>query len=205
MAAALIVCSLVGTIGFMAYSMSDEASQAIASLPQATRTLRATFRMILNRREGALSQIQTAASELQKTATESTDAPATQKGVTAVQVVEPPVDFTNFVWLGSQGALAMVGQFTLVVFLAYFLLASGDLFKRKLVLLSGATLSERKVTVQMIDQIGARVAQSFSHLIVAGIAVGLCTWGLLAWLLLVVEIAASPASIACAIVDEAEM
>ena len=181
MASAVVVCSLVGVLGFMAYSMSDEAAQAIAGLPRATRALRETFRTIVNRGEGALSHIQNAAEELQKTATESTETPAMPSGVTAVQVVEPPVDFTNFVWLGSQGALAMVGQFTLVVFLLYFLLASGDLFKRKLVMLSGTSLSDKKVTVQVIDQIGERVAKSLSHLVFAGIAVGICTWGLLAW------------------------
>jgi predicted PurR-regulated permease PerM len=180
-ASGLVVCGLVVGAAAMAYTMSDEATQAIAELPRATRALRQTFRTITNRSEGALSQIQRAARELQQTATESTDRPATPSGVTAVQVVEPPIDFNNFVWFGSQGILAVLGQFTLIVFLVYFLLASGDLFKRKLVLLSGETLTQRKVTVQVIDQIGARVAKSLSHLILAGVLVGLTTWGMLAF------------------------
>jgi predicted PurR-regulated permease PerM len=178
-AAALVVSSLVGLLGVMSYGLSDEASQAIAGLPQATRTLRQTFRTILTRGEGALSQLQSAVAELQRTATESADRPSTQRGVTPVQVVEPPVDFNNFVWLGSQGALAMAGGATLVVFLVYFLLASGELFKRKFVRLSGDRLSQRKVTLQMIDQIGERVAKSMFHLILAGVVVGLSTWAVL--------------------------
>jgi predicted PurR-regulated permease PerM len=178
-AAALLVGSLVGLLGVMAYGLSDEASQAIAGLPQATRTLRQTFREILARGEGALSQLQRAVAELQRTATESADRPSTQRGVTPVQVVEPPVDFNNFVWLGSQGVLAMAGGATLVVFLVYFLLASGDLFKRKFVRLSGDRLSQRKVTVQVIDQIGERVAKSMLHLILASVVVGVCTWAML--------------------------
>ena len=43
-ASIVAVALLVGLLGFMAYSLSDEASQAIAGLPQATRTLRQTFR-----------------------------------------------------------------------------------------------------------------------------------------------------------------
>jgi predicted PurR-regulated permease PerM len=178
-AAALVVGSLVGALGVMSYGLSDEASQAIAGLPQATRTLRQTFRTILTRGEGALSQLQSAVAELQRTATESADRPTTQRGVTPVQVVEPPVDFNNFVWLGSQGALAMASSATLVVFLVYFLLASGELFKRKFVRLSGDRLSQRKVTLQMIDQIGERVAKSMFHLILAGVVVGLSTWAVL--------------------------
>jgi predicted PurR-regulated permease PerM len=178
-AAVLVVGLLVGLLGGMTYGLSDEASQAIASLPQATRTLRQTFREILTRGEGALSQLQRAVAELQRTATESADRPSTQRGVTPVQVVEPPVDFNNFVWLGSQGVLAMAGGATLVVFLVYFLLASGDLFKRKFVRLSGDRLSQRKVTVQLIDQIGERVAKSMLHLILASVVVGVCTWAML--------------------------
>jgi predicted PurR-regulated permease PerM len=173
------VALLVALVGFMAYSLSDEASQAISGLPQATRTLRQSFRALISRGEGALSQLQRAATELQKTATESTERPSTPSGVTAVQVVEPPVDFSNFVWLGSQGVLTFAGSAALVVFLTYFLLASGDLFKRKLVRLSGDRMSHRKITVQMIDQIGERVAKSLLHLIVAGIVVGMVTWALL--------------------------
>jgi predicted PurR-regulated permease PerM len=94
-----------------------------------------------------------------------------------VQVVEPPVDFNNFVWLGSQGAVAIAASAMLIVFLVYFLLASGDLFKRKFVRLSGERLSQRKVTVQVIDQICGRVARSMFHLILASAVVGVCTWG----------------------------
>lgn len=178
-ASALVVSLMVGLLGFMAYSMSDEATQAIAGLPQAARTLRQTLRMAVTSGEGPIAQLQRAAKELQKTATESTERPSTPTGVTAVQVVAPPVDFSNFVWLGSQGVVAIAGMATLVVFLVYFLLASGDLFKRKFVRLSGDRLSQRKVTVQVIDQIGERVAKSMLHLVLAGIVVGVCTW---AWL-----------------------
>jgi predicted PurR-regulated permease PerM len=172
---------LTGVVGFMAYSLSDEAAEAIAGLPEATRTLRQTFRTLSGRGEGIISQLRRAAQELQRTATDSTDRPTTPSGVSAVQVVEPPIDFTNFVWLGSQGVLAFAGSALLVGFLVYFLLASGNVFKLKLVRLSGDRLSQRKVTVQVIDQIGERVAKSMLHLILAGVVVGLSTWGLLTY------------------------
>jgi predicted PurR-regulated permease PerM len=180
-AAALVVTLTLGSLGFMAYSLSDEASQAVAGLPAATRTLRQTFRAIVNRSEGAFSQLQQAAKELQKTASESSDRPSTPSGVTAVQVVEPPVDFTNFVWFGSQGVLSIGGAITILVFLVYFLLAYGDLLKRKVVSLSGERISQRKVTAQVIDQIGDRVAKSMLHLLLGSLLVGFCTWGLLLW------------------------
>jgi predicted PurR-regulated permease PerM len=180
-ASALVVLSLLGLTGFMAYSLSDEAAEAVAGLPAATRSLRQTLRGVINRSEGALSQLQRAATELQKTASESTERPSTPSGVTPVQVVAPPLDLSNLVWFGSQGMLGMLGSAALIGFLVYFLLASGDLFKRKLVRLSGDQLSQRRITVQVIDQIGERVAKSMLHLMFAGVLVGVCTWGILMW------------------------
>jgi predicted PurR-regulated permease PerM len=180
-ASALVVLIALGGIAAASYSLSDEAAQAVSGLPDATRALRQSLRALTNRQGGPLAQLQRAAAELQKTATESTDRPSTPSGVTAVQVVAPPVDFSNFVWFGSQGIMALLGSLTLIAFLVYFLLSSGDLFKRKFVHLSGERLSRRKVTVQVIDQIGARVAKSMVHLSITSVLVGLCTWGFLAW------------------------
>jgi predicted PurR-regulated permease PerM len=79
------------------------------------------------------------------------------------------------VWLGSTGVLWIGGQLTLVMFLVYFLLAYGDLFKRKIVRLSGTTLARRKVTLELIDEIGESVAKSISHLTIASVVVGIVT------------------------------
>jgi predicted PurR-regulated permease PerM len=180
-ASALVVIIAVGGIAAVSYSLSDEAAKAVSGLPAATRALRQSLRGLANRQGGPVAQLQRAAAELQRTATESTDRPSTPSGVTPVQVVAPPVDFTNFVWFGSQGIMAFLGSVTLVAFLVYFLLASGDLFKRKFVRLSGERLSQRRVTVQVIDQIGANVAKAMLHLSIASVLVGVCTWGLLQW------------------------
>jgi predicted PurR-regulated permease PerM len=175
LASAVVVLSLVAVVGAGAYSLSDEAAGAVAELPKATRSLRQAARAFLNQKQGALSQLQRAIDELERTASESTERPATPSGVTAVQVVEPPVNFGNVVWLGSQGVLWIVAQLTLVLFLVYFLLAYGDLFKRKLIRISGDTLTKRRVTVQLIDEIGDSVAKTISHLTLTSVVVGAAT------------------------------
>jgi predicted PurR-regulated permease PerM len=174
-ASALVVIFLIAGLGAMVYLLSDEAARAIAQLPTATRTLRQAFRVMITRQQGPLSQLQKAIDELERAATESTDRPQTPSGVTAVQVVEPPVDFSNIMWLGSQGVVWVAAQLTLVLFLVYFLLAYGDLFKRKLVRMSGDSLARRKVTVQLIDEIGENVAKSISHLTLTSVLVGVVT------------------------------
>ena len=180
-ASALVVLLAIGGLGAVTYSLSDEAAQAVSGLPEATRALRQSLRALVNRNGGPLAQLQRAASELQKTASENTDRPSTPSGVTPVQVVAPPVDLSNVVWFGSAGAMSVIGTVALVAFLVYFLLSTGELFKRKFVHLSGERLSRRKLTLQAIDQIGARVARAMVHLAIASVLVGVCTWALLAW------------------------
>jgi predicted PurR-regulated permease PerM len=178
-ASALVVSTVLGGLAGFAYAMSDEATLAVATLPAATRQLRATMRGLVRGGEGTWSQLQEAAKELQRTANENSERPMTQAGVTPVQIIDPPVDFSNFVWFGSQGVLALLGSFALVAFLVYFLLASGDLLKLKLVRISGERFSQRKITVQVIDQIGERVGKAMIHLCIAGVLVGVCTWAIL--------------------------
>jgi predicted PurR-regulated permease PerM len=174
-ASAVVVLALVAGLGALAYTLTDEAALAIAELPQATRTFRQAMRAFVNQKQGPLGQLQRAIDELERTATESTDRPRTVSGVTPVQVVQPPLDFGNLMWLGSQGMIWGAAQLSLVLFLVYFLLSYGDLFKRKLVRMSGSTLSQRRVTVELIDEIGDSVGKTLSHLTLTSIVVGIAT------------------------------
>jgi predicted PurR-regulated permease PerM len=63
-----------------------------------------------------------------------------------------------------------------VIFLVFFMLASGDLFKRKLVRMFGDTLSEKKITVQMIDEIDQQVRRYLVVVVVSNLLVGFGTW-----------------------------
>lgn len=174
-AAAIVVASLLGGTAVLAYALADEAAAAVAELPTAARQLRQAVRAATTRSQSpVLDQLRRAVRELERTATENTAAPATPAGVTPVQIVQPAVDF-GVMGLGS-GAVLAVSEAVMMTFLVYFLLASGELFKRKLVILSGERLSKRKVTVEVIDHIGERVARSLSHLVLTGAIVGIATW-----------------------------
>src|SRR5690606_17075331 len=97
---------------------------------------------------GAIRQIEQAAKELEKTAEEAAGAPSTAPtGVTKVQIDEPVFSANEYLWSGSLGVLGLLSQAVMVGFLVFFLLASGDLFKRKLVHVIGTTLSEKRVTL----------------------------------------------------------
>jgi predicted PurR-regulated permease PerM len=88
-----------------------------------------------------MAQVQQAADELRHAATEATGSPLVTRGETRVHVEEPGLAVTDLLWRGTLSAIEITGQVILVLALSYYLLASGDLFKRKLVKMTGATPS----------------------------------------------------------------
>ena len=69
-----------------------------------------------------------------------------------------------------------------VTFLTYFLLLSGDTFRRKLVKITGPSLAEKKITVQALDEINAQIQRYLLVQLLASVGVGLAT-GLAFWAL----------------------
>jgi predicted PurR-regulated permease PerM len=76
----------------------------------------------------------------------------------------------------------MVSQALMIVLLAFFLLLANDLFKRKLVANFGTSLSRKKITLQILDQIGTQIARfllvQLSTSVIVAIVTGLALWWL---------------------------
>ncbi len=69
-------------------------------------------------------------------------------------VVEPSsFNVKDYFWSGRIGLLTLLDQTAAMLFLTYFLIISGDSFRRKLLELAGASLSGRKITLQVLDEI----------------------------------------------------
>ncbi len=101
-----------------------------------------TTRSRLSVGDGTVSRLNRAAEELEQAAAAATGAPQKLPGTTSVQIVEPALNVRDYLVWGPMSAAAIAGQITLLVFLVYFLLASGDLFKRKLVETRGPIAGE---------------------------------------------------------------
>jgi predicted PurR-regulated permease PerM len=173
-AAALVVMMAGGSIVYGAYSLSDDATALVAQLPEAAQRLRRSMRR--DDTPGAIEQVKKAAEELQKTADQATGPTPTPSNVTRVQIEEPTINVRQYISWGSASLVGFVGQATLVFFFVFFLLASGDLFKRKLVKLAGPSLEKKKITVQILDDINRQIARFLFVRIVTSVAVGVATW-----------------------------
>jgi predicted PurR-regulated permease PerM len=69
-----------------------------------------------------------------------------------------------------------------VTFLTYFLLISGDTFRRKLVKITGGGFNTKKITVQALDEITAQIQRyllvQLVTSVIVGVATGLSFWAL---------------------------
>ena len=126
--------------------------------------------------------MQQTAQELDKAAAEATAPSPTPKGVMRVQIEEPPLRASSYLWYGSMGALGVAGQAVMVAFLTYFLLVADDLFKRKLVKHIGPTLARKRLTVQILDEISTQIERFLLVQMLTSVIVGIVTaaalWGL---------------------------
>jgi predicted PurR-regulated permease PerM len=72
--------------------------------------------------------------------------------------------------------MALAGQATVVVFLTYFLMLSGDTFRRKLIKLAGPSLSSKKVTLQALHEITGQIQRYLQVQLLTAALVGVLTW-----------------------------
>jgi predicted PurR-regulated permease PerM len=164
LAAAIVFAALLAGIGFGGYALRHQAIAAIETIPEAAQKIRVKLQELRASSAGsdtAISKIQTAAKEIEKAAAEAAgaDQAAPKRGVTKVQIDEPAFRANEYLWSGSVGLLQLLGQAVMVLFLVFFLLASGDLFKRKLVRIIGTNLSEKRVTVEVLNEINTHVGR----------------------------------------------
>ena len=176
--AAVLLMALVSALGATAWKLGDGASQVIESLPVAVKKVRDKLRDDSPQKNNSpLDTVQQAATQLEQAAADNAAPTTTKRGVQRVQIVRSPVNIRDYLWSGTMGLVSGVGQFAVVVFLTFFALASGDVFKRKLVRIAGPSLERKKVTVHVLNDITNQIqryllVQVFTSVIV-GIATGL--------------------------------
>jgi predicted PurR-regulated permease PerM len=183
--AALVLMLLVGVIGGAAYSLTDEVMQIVAQVPEAAQRIQQRVRVHKKNGNGALQQVQKAATSLEQTAQEASQQTQVVKappGITKVQIVEPAFKSGDYLYWGGMGLVGALGQFAIILFLVYFLLVTGDLYKRKIVKIAGPHLSQKKLTVQILDDINLQIASFMRVQILTSVIVAVATMAALWYL-----------------------
>lgn len=177
--AGVLMAAIVGGLGATAWSLADDANDLIESLPVAAQKLRDAVRSRQGKEASTLDTVQKAAAELERAAEEGAVA-AVRRGVMRVEVQKAKFNVKDYLWTGTVGLLSLIGQATVVLFLTYFLLVSGNTFRRKLVKIAGPSLSSKKITVQALDEITGQVQRYLLVQLLASVIVGIAT-GLAFW------------------------
>lgn len=171
--ATLVVVMILSAAGAVIPTLQGEFQSIVEELPAATHKLSYLLRKSMDGQPSTIQKMQAAATEIQQ---------ATGNGPSSAPYKKPaPVEPENFkvidwVWAGSMGVLGFVGQATMVVFLVFFLLLAGDIFKRKLVKLTGPSLRQKKITVHILNEINSSIQNYMSMLLVTNILLALLMW-----------------------------
>ena len=179
----IVMASVIGALVLGTYSLRGEMQTIIEQLPEAASKVTTAIERVHIGQLGNMQRIQNAATEVEKATTQAAIGPlASRQAVTHVVVDKPTFKLSNFLWEGSMGAIGVMAQAAMVVFLVFFLLLGGDQFKRKLVRLTGPTLSNKKITVNILDDINGSIQKYMFMLLTTNLLVALLTWIAFRWI-----------------------
>ena len=173
----VVICALVlGT-----YALRGQVQRIIAQLPVAASKLSTGLDKMRSDQHSNMKHVQAAANTIEKATNSALSAPRKSR-TTHVIIDQPAFRLGDALLVGSQGVLAIIGQAAMVFFLVFFFLLGGDMFKRKLVRLAGPTLTRKKITVHILDDINRSIQKYMFMLLVTNVLVGLLTWVALYWI-----------------------
>jgi predicted PurR-regulated permease PerM len=178
----VVMLSVAGAVGFGVYALRGQAQAIVEQLPEAARTFATALERLSADSGGTLQTMQDAAAVVDKAATKASGGAPVKASATHVVVDAPGFKLGSLLLVGSMGVAGVLGQAVMVLFLAFFLLLGGDTFKRKLVRLTGPTLSNKKITVQILDDINDSIQKYLFMLLVTNALLGVIVWVAFRWI-----------------------
>jgi predicted PurR-regulated permease PerM len=201
----LLMLAVLGSIAWGGYTLRDEVIQAVESLPQAAKRAR---EMVMSQSgNGPAAHLQRAAKELRGESaattgsTDQTERPAATSGQPAAeaqssveqggsesrepaqsQPSSPGVGLSSLVQRGVGSMFALAGHITVIFFLVFFLLLSGQHARERVIEVVGPDAERRRTAATIIDDINAQIQRFLVVRLVTGVIVGALTWVVLAWI-----------------------
>ena len=176
---ALVMAALLCGMAAATLSLRTQVEGILEQIPDAAAKLSAALRDMASQ-ANTMTKVQEAARELEKATDQAAN--GQPKPQTRVVVQEQKSKLANWLWTGSLGIFGFLGDTVMLLLLVVFLLLSGDTFKRKLMRLSGPSLSKRKITATILDDIDRAIQNYMLTLLVANILLGLLSWVAFRWI-----------------------
>lgn len=175
LSSAVLLLGLIGSMLLGAYSLRVEAGQLVEALPAAAQKLGQALKSSPGKTDSALDTVQKAAAQIEQATRDSAATTGPNRGATRVVIEAARFNIKNYLWTGTVGLMTLIGQVTVVVFLTYFLMLSGDTFRRKLIKLAGPSLTRKKVTLQALHEIAGQIQRYLQVQLLTSVLVGILT------------------------------
>jgi predicted PurR-regulated permease PerM len=170
----IVMLAVLGGAVAAGNSLHTEFMSILERLPAATEKVSRALSKAKGVQPGAVQQMQQAATALEKA---TNQAAGVQPGPKRAPEAAPPaIRISDWIWAGSISAVGFVSGAVMVLFLVFFLLLSGDTFKRKLVHLTGPSMSNKKITVQILEEINTSIQRYMFMLLVTNALLALLMW-----------------------------
>jgi predicted PurR-regulated permease PerM len=166
--AAFVILAFSAAIAGAVYRVGSDAGDVLQEIPSAVQRLRVALTEAKQDHSGALEHVQRTATELQKLAEAASPAPAKPK----VPAAASGVDISSILLIGTSNIAIALGQIGSALFLAFFLLSAGDLFRRKFLRAVGGNFSRRKTTLRILDGVDRQNQRYFAIVLLVNVAVG---------------------------------
>jgi predicted PurR-regulated permease PerM len=172
--ATIVMVVFVALCAGAVYRAGGDAADLLELLPQAVEKVRVSFAAWQRNGVNPLHHMQETAAELEKLAVAAQ--PASVEPLTK-PAAPPALDVPAIVLVGTGTAIVAATEVVAVLFLTFFLLIAGNLFRHKLIQVVGHSLQRRKIALRILDEVH-RLNQHYVAVIlgvnvVVGVATGL--------------------------------
>ena len=175
---AILLILLVTGLGTLSYRLGAEGASALAELPESIDKVSKSLKE-LSSGGSLIESFRKSVEEFEKAAEKATGTSPSKDQAgqkPPVKVEQSTFSIHRFLWMGSTSAFEWLGQIVLNLFLVYFLLSSGDIFKRKLVRLAGNTFASKRITVEILDEINSQIQRYLLVQLLVSVIVWALSW-----------------------------
>lgn len=172
-ASSLVMLAIIGAAVGVGYTLQGEFQAIVDELPESSHKLSRALSKLKQTGPSTIEQVQVAAAEFERA---TNQAAGIKPAPTKPAVSEGGFQIKQWLLASSMSAVGALSQTTMVLFLVFFLLLSGDTFKRKLVKLTGPSLSKKKITVHILDDINASIQRYMFMLLVTNVMLAATMW-----------------------------
>ena len=170
-AALVVVTAAGGLSGYGIYTLAEDAVQLLETLPKAARTLRLALQEGRAEQPRAITKVNEAARELDKAAAAAAGRPSSQMQPTPTLGTR----LQEYVVAQGQSFFVLLVQVLFALLLAWYILSEGNRFRLKILRVVSPSLSNRKITVRILEDINRQVQRHMLAIFVTNGLIGLAT------------------------------